>query len=68
VLSEGTVRNHLSSVFGKLGIGTQQELIKLLRPPSADRRAQEDRRVQGDRRVSSARRAGSDVRHNPFDR
>ena len=31
-LSEGTVRNHLSSVFGKLGVGTQQELIELLRP------------------------------------
>jgi DNA-binding CsgD family transcriptional regulator len=30
-LSEGTVRNHLSSVFGKLGVGTQQELIELLR-------------------------------------
>lgn len=32
-LSEGTIRNHLSSVFGKLGVGTQQELIELLRPP-----------------------------------
>jgi DNA-binding CsgD family transcriptional regulator/PAS domain-containing protein len=31
-LSEGTVRNHLSSVFGKLGVGTQQELIERLRP------------------------------------
>jgi DNA-binding CsgD family transcriptional regulator len=31
-LSEGTVRNHLSSVFAKLGVGTQQELIELLRP------------------------------------
>jgi len=30
-LSEGTIRNHLSSVFGKLGVGTQQELIELLR-------------------------------------
>lgn len=36
-LSEGTVRNHLSSVFGKLGVGTQRELIELLRPaPAAD--------------------------------
>ena len=67
-LSEGTIRNHLSSVFGKLGVGTQQELIDLLRPTAADRRGQEDRRVQGDRRVSSARRAGSDVRLNPLDR
>ena len=39
LLSEGTVRNHLSSVFGKLGVGTQQELIELLRPTPADRRA-----------------------------
>lgn len=40
-LSEGTVRNHLSSVFGKLGVATQQQLIELLRPappPNADRR------------------------------
>lgn len=34
-LSEGTIRNHLSSVFGKLGVGTQQELIELLRPAPA---------------------------------
>lgn len=67
-LSEGTIRNHLSSAFRKLGVGTQQELIDLLRPTTADRRGQEDRRVQGDRRVSSARRAGSDVRLNPLDR
>lgn len=30
-LSEGTIRNHLSSVFAKLGVKTQQELIELLR-------------------------------------
>lgn len=30
-LSEGTIRNHLSTVFGKLGVGSQQELIDLLR-------------------------------------
>jgi DNA-binding CsgD family transcriptional regulator len=36
-LSEGTIRNHLSSVFGKLGVSTQQELIELLRSaPAAD--------------------------------
>jgi DNA-binding CsgD family transcriptional regulator/PAS domain-containing protein len=36
-LSEGTVRNNLSSVFSKLGVRTQQELIELLRPaPAAD--------------------------------
>ena len=34
-LSEGTIRNHLSSVFGKLGVSTQQELIELLRPAPA---------------------------------
>lgn len=34
-LSEGTVRNHLSAAFGKLGVGTQQELIELLRPAPA---------------------------------
>jgi DNA-binding CsgD family transcriptional regulator len=31
-LSEGTVRNYLSSVFGKFGVATQQQLIELLRP------------------------------------
>lgn len=30
-LSEGTIRNYLSTVFRKLGVGTQQELIELLR-------------------------------------
>jgi len=40
LLSEGTIRNHLSSVFGKLGVRTQQELIELLRPVPADRRLQ----------------------------
>jgi DNA-binding CsgD family transcriptional regulator len=36
-LSEGTVRNHLSSVFGKLGVGSQQELIELLRVAPVER-------------------------------
>jgi DNA-binding CsgD family transcriptional regulator len=31
-LSEGTIRNHLSVVFGKLGVRNQQELIDLFRP------------------------------------
>lgn len=37
-LSEGTVRNNLSSVFGKLGVANQQELVDLLRqlPQSPD--------------------------------
>ncbi|MBV9098608.1 MAG: PAS domain S-box protein [Frankiaceae bacterium] len=30
-LSQGTVRNHLSNVFQKLGVGSQQELIELFR-------------------------------------
>jgi DNA-binding NarL/FixJ family response regulator len=30
-LSPSTVRNHLSAVFHKLGVGSQQELINLLR-------------------------------------
>lgn len=35
-LSQSTVRNHLSSVFGKLGVTSQQELIDLYRAlPSA---------------------------------
>jgi DNA-binding CsgD family transcriptional regulator len=33
-LSQSTVRNHLSSVFRKLGVGSQQELIALLRRES----------------------------------
>jgi DNA-binding CsgD family transcriptional regulator len=38
-LSESTIRNHLSSVFGKLGVKTQQELIERLRTlPAHDRR------------------------------
>lgn len=32
-LSQSTVRNHLSAVFGKLGVASQQELIDLLRGP-----------------------------------
>jgi len=30
-LSPGTVRNHLSNAFQKLGVGSQQELIELFR-------------------------------------
>jgi DNA-binding CsgD family transcriptional regulator len=30
-ISQSTVRNHLSSVFGKLRVGSQQELVALLR-------------------------------------
>ena len=30
-LSPGTVRNHLSNVFHKLGVGSQQQLIELFR-------------------------------------
>jgi DNA-binding CsgD family transcriptional regulator len=33
-LSDGTIRNHLSTAFGKLGVKTQQQLIELLRPGS----------------------------------
>lgn len=33
-LAPGTVRNHLSSVFGKFGVTSQQELIVLLRTPT----------------------------------
>ena len=38
-ISQSTVRNHLSSVFRKLGVNSQQELISLLRvggPPPTD--------------------------------
>ena len=30
-IAQSTVRNHLSSVFGKLNVGSQQELIDSLR-------------------------------------
>jgi DNA-binding CsgD family transcriptional regulator len=36
-LSEGTIRNHLSAVFRKLGVGSQQGLIELLRPARGSR-------------------------------
>jgi DNA-binding CsgD family transcriptional regulator/PAS domain-containing protein len=35
-LSQGTIRNHLSSSFAKLGVSSQQELIALLRPKPVD--------------------------------
>ncbi|CAN5655420.1 hypothetical protein BH10ACT10_BH10ACT10_01160 [soil metagenome] len=35
-LSQSTVRNHLSSVFAKLGVSSQQALITLLRTQKAD--------------------------------
>jgi DNA-binding CsgD family transcriptional regulator/PAS domain-containing protein len=39
-LSQGTIRNNLSSVFGKLRVKNQQELIALLRPAPATKLAQ----------------------------
>jgi DNA-binding NarL/FixJ family response regulator len=33
-LSQSTVRNHLSSVFRKTGMHSQQELLRRLRPPT----------------------------------
>jgi DNA-binding CsgD family transcriptional regulator len=30
-LSQSTIRNHLASVFAKLGVNSQQELLDLLR-------------------------------------
>jgi DNA-binding NarL/FixJ family response regulator len=30
-LSQSTVRNHLTSVYRKLGVGSQQELLTVLR-------------------------------------
>lgn len=38
-LSQSTVRNYLSSVFRKLGVGSQQELLDLLRQPAESSRA-----------------------------
>jgi len=35
-LAPATVRNHLSSVYRKLGVHTQGELVALLRPPAPD--------------------------------
>jgi DNA-binding NarL/FixJ family response regulator len=35
-LTQSTVRNHLSSVFQKLRVSSQQALIVLLRNPDAD--------------------------------
>jgi DNA-binding NarL/FixJ family response regulator len=34
-VSPSTVRNHLSSIYAKLGVRGQGDLIRLLRPPSA---------------------------------
>jgi DNA-binding CsgD family transcriptional regulator len=34
-LAPSTVRNHLSSVFRKFGVSSQQQLIVLLRAPAA---------------------------------
>ncbi|HLX89008.1 MAG TPA: LuxR C-terminal-related transcriptional regulator, partial [Acidimicrobiales bacterium] len=34
-LSRSTVRNHLATIFQKLGVHTQAELIALLRHPTA---------------------------------
>jgi DNA-binding CsgD family transcriptional regulator len=34
-LAPSTVRNHLSSVFGKFGVNSQQQLIVLLRTQSS---------------------------------
>jgi DNA-binding CsgD family transcriptional regulator len=38
-LSQGTVRNHLSAAYRKLGVGNQQELIDLLRQPASATRS-----------------------------
>jgi DNA-binding CsgD family transcriptional regulator len=35
-LSQSTVRNHLARVYRKLGVGSQQELINLLRDNETD--------------------------------
>ncbi len=35
-LSDSTVRNHLTHVFRKLGVGSQQELLTTLRPPGQE--------------------------------
>jgi DNA-binding CsgD family transcriptional regulator len=40
-LSQSTVRNHLSRVFQKLGVGSQQELIEMFRE-TTDRPAEDD--------------------------
>jgi DNA-binding NarL/FixJ family response regulator len=34
-LSQSTVRNHLASVFGKLGVASQQQLLDALRHAQA---------------------------------
>ena len=33
-VSPSTVRNHLSSIYAKLGVRGQVDLIRLLRPPA----------------------------------
>jgi DNA-binding CsgD family transcriptional regulator len=37
-LSQGTVRNHLASIFSKVGVGSQQQLLTLFRAARAERR------------------------------
>lgn len=37
VLSPSTVRNHLTSIYGKLGVGSQNELLELARPHNTTR-------------------------------
>ncbi|MDX6309470.1 MAG: hypothetical protein QOI06_2516 [Nocardioidaceae bacterium] len=41
-LSQSTVRNHLTHIYRKLGVGSQQELVDLFRHDDRNRRAHEE--------------------------
>lgn len=54
-ITESTVRNHLSGIFRKLQVNSQQEMILLLRPHLAERAAKAHRPAARRSRAKSRR-------------